>query len=119
MNTATSPDAAHHPLYLARLAHLRGVMRAHQVPVAVVVDPINILYATGARNMTVWTSRTPARYLLLFADGPAVLYDFFGCEHLARGLPTIDDIRPALGLCHVSSLGMPEAAGQALRAISS
>ncbi len=116
MNTVASPDAAHHPLYLARLAHLRGVMRARQVPVAVVVDPINILYATGARNMTVWTSRTPARYLLLFADGPAVLYDFFGCEHLARGLPTIDEIRPALGLCHVSSLGMPEAAGKAFAA---
>ncbi len=112
----TGPDAAHHPLYQARLAHLRSVMRARHVPVAVVVDPINILYATGARNMTVWTSRTPARYLLLFADGPAVLYDFFGCEHLARGLPTIDEIRPALGLCHVSSLGMPEAAGQAFAA---
>lgn len=109
-------EATQHALYRARLARLREVMRAQDVPVAVIVDPINILYATGARNMTVWTSRTPARYLLVFADGPAVLYDFFGCEHLARGLPTIDEIRPALGLCHVSSLAQPEAAGRAFAA---
>lgn len=105
-------DRQHHALYLARRAHLQSVMRQMDVPVAVIVDPINILYATGARNMTVWTARTPARYLLVFADGPCVLYDFFGCEHLARGLPTVDEIRPALGLCHVSSLADPEEAGR-------
>lgn len=109
-------DPQHHALYLARRARLQSVMRQMDVPVAVIVDPINILYATGARNMTVWTARTPARYLLVFADGPCVLYDFFGCEHLARGLPTIDEIRPALGLCHVSSLADPAAAGKAFAA---
>ena len=55
--------------------------------------------------MTLFSQRTPARYLLLFADGPTVLFDFFGCEHLAAGIETIDQIRPALGLCHVSSGG--------------
>ncbi len=109
-------DPRHHALYLARRARLQSVMREMQVPVAVIVDPINILYATGARNMTVWTARTPARYLLVFADGPCILYDFFGCEHLATGLPTIDEIRPALGLCHVSSLADPVAAGKAFAA---
>lgn len=113
--TAAPPfgaDAQHHDLYLARRARLRAVMRDMDVPVAVIVDPINILYATGARNMTIWTSRTPARYLLVFADGPCILYDFFGCEHLARGLPTVDEIRPALGLCHVSSLADPDDAAR-------
>ena len=91
-------------------------MREQGVPAAVIVDPINILYATGARNMTVWTSRTPARYLLIFADGPTILYDFFGCAHLARGNPALDEIRPALGLCHWTSGGRPEAAGRAFAA---
>ena len=113
---ADSNGAQHHALYLARRARLQSVMRRMAVPVAVIVDPINILYATGARNMTVWTARTPARYLLVFAEGPCILYDFFGCEHLARGLPTVDEIRPALGLCHVSSLGDPVAAGKAFAA---
>lgn len=112
----TAIDNRHHALYLARRQRLQSVMRAMAVPVAVIVDPINILYATGARNMTVWTARTPARYLLVFADGPCILYDFFGCEHLASGLPTIDEIRPALGLCHVSSMADPVAAGQAFAA---
>jgi Xaa-Pro dipeptidase len=109
---ATVPDPRHYPLYLARRERLRQVMREAGVAAAVVLDPVSILYATGARNMTIWTSRTPARYLLVFADGPTILYDFFGCEHLARGLPTIDEIRPALGLCHWTSGGNAEAAGR-------
>ena len=109
---AAEPD--HSALYLARRERLRAVMRQMDVPVALIVDPINILYATGTRNMTIWTARTPARYLLVFADGPCILYDFFGCEHLALGVPTVDEIRPALGLCHVSSLADPVGAGQAL-----
>ena len=111
-----APDARHHALYLARRDRLRQVMREQGVSAAVIVDPINILYATGARNMTVWTSRTPARYLLVFADGPTILYDFFGCQHLARGNPAVDEIRPALGLCYWTSGGRPEEAGRAFAA---
>ena len=70
-----------------------------------ICDSINILYATGAQNMTVFTTRTPARYLLLVAEGPGVLFDFLGGEHLAADLPTVDDVRIAQGLCHVSSNG--------------
>ena len=96
-------------LYLARLARLRKTMIAMEVPVLLVLDSINILYATGASNMTVFSTRTPARYLLLFAEGPAVLFDYFGCEHLAEHLPTIDRILPATGLCYVSSNAQVEA----------
>ena len=99
-------------MYLARRDRLKQVMQERGVAAAVIVDPINILYATGARNMTIWTSRTAARYLLIFAAGPTILYDFFGCEHLARGLPTIDEIRPALGLCHWTSGGHAPEAGR-------
>ena len=90
-------------LLTERQAKLRQTMRVMQVSVLLILDPINILYATGARNMTPFSTRTPARYLLLFAEGPAILYEYFGCEHLALGLPTIDDVRPARGLCYVSS----------------
>lgn len=100
-----SPD-----LLLARAARVRDMMRRANCPALVIVDPVNILYATGATNMSVWSMRTPARYLLMFADGPSILYDFRGCAHLAAGLPTIDDIRQAEGLDHVSSGGEPAAA---------
>jgi len=105
-------SAGRHDLYLARLARTREFMRRADMPVLVVHDPVNVFYATGARNMAVWTMRTPARYLLLFAEGPAILYDFFGCEHLARDLPTIDEIRPAMGLCHISSGGDADGAAR-------
>jgi Xaa-Pro dipeptidase len=55
--------------------------------------------------MTLFTTRTPARYLLLVANGPCVLFDFLGGEHLAADLPTVDEVRTAQGLCHVSSNG--------------
>ncbi len=104
--------AGRHALYGARLAHLRAGMRRHDIPALLTVDPNQIVYATGATNMTVWSSRTPARYLLVIADGPAILYEGLGAAHLAAGLPTIDDIRRAEGLDYVSSGGDPAGAAR-------
>ena len=82
-----------HDLYLQRLAKTRQAMADHDVPVMLVRDPINVLYATGATNMTVFNLCVPARYLLLVVDGPVILFDYVGGEHLAEDLPTIDDVR--------------------------
>ena len=101
-------------LAVDRQQRLRAAMRRADTPALLIVDSINILYATGASNMTIFSTRTPARYLLLLADGPAILYEYFGCEHLAAGLATIDEVRPARGLCFVSSGGDPVAQGQGL-----
>ena len=92
-------------LYLTRLGRTRGAMTAAGLEVLLVTDPVNIQYATGATNMSVFTARTPARYLLVFASGPVVLFDFFGGEHLAAELPTVDEVRSARALCFVSSNG--------------
>jgi Xaa-Pro dipeptidase len=94
-----------HELYNTRMAKTRRAMVALGVETLLITDPINILYATGASNMTPFSTRTPSRYLLLMAEGPAVLFDFLGCEHLSAGLPTVDVVRAAKGLCHVSSNG--------------
>jgi Xaa-Pro aminopeptidase len=96
-----------HDLYLQRLANTRRVMSAEGVPVMLIRDPFNVLYATGATNMTVFNLCVPARYLLLFAEGPVILFDYIGGEHLAKGLPTIDEVRIARGLSHVSTNGFP------------
>ena len=91
-----------------RLERTREAMRQQDVPAMLIVDSVNILYATGAQNMTIFSTRVPARYLMIFADGPVILFDYFGCEHLASDLPTIDQILPARGLCYVSSGGKVE-----------
>lgn len=109
-------EATRFRLYAERLERLRATMRAMDCEVALILDPVNIQYATGASNMSVFTTRTPARYLLLFADGPSVLFDYRGGEHLAEHLPTVSEVRLAQGLCHVSTNGALDGASAAMAA---
>ncbi|HLI14305.1 MAG TPA: Xaa-Pro peptidase family protein [Alphaproteobacteria bacterium] len=80
-----------------RLGRLQAELRRRDYAAALLLDPMNIRYATGSRNMSVWTSHTPARYCLMPAEGKAILWDFHNCEHLSAGLETLDEIRPATG----------------------
>jgi Xaa-Pro aminopeptidase len=79
-----------------RLQRLRQQMRAADLPVLLLTDPINLRYATGSRNMQVWTLHNLCRYALIAAEGPLVLYELPSSAHLSRGLETIDEIRPSL-----------------------
>lgn len=98
-------EAGRHDLYRQRHAHVLKHMRRAGATALLLLDSNDITYATGARNMTLFTMRTPARYLLVLGNGHTVLFEYMGCEHLADGLPTISEIRPALGLDIVSSGG--------------
>jgi Xaa-Pro dipeptidase len=69
----------------------------------VLFNPINIRYASDARNMQVYSLHNPCRYLFLASDGHAVLFDFRNCEHLSRHLETIDEIRPAKAWYHMAA----------------
>jgi Xaa-Pro aminopeptidase len=80
-----------------RLGRLQAELQRLDCGCAILTDPMNIRYATGSRNMSVWASHTPARYCFLPAEGRAVLFDFHNCEHLADGLETIAEVRPARG----------------------
>lgn len=78
-----------------RLGRVRAQMERLGVDALIVSDPVNIRYATGARNMQVFSMRNaPSRYLLLTAQR-SILFEFTGCLHLAAGLETIDEVRPA------------------------
>lgn len=94
-----------HTLYTQRKNHVLKEMKNAGAAAMLVLDPNDIAYITGARNMTIFAMRTPARYLLVLQDGFTVLYEYVGCEHLAAGLATIDEIRPARGLNRISSGG--------------
>ena len=78
-----------------RLNRLRGEMERHGVGALLLYDPVNIRYAFDSSNMQVWTAHNPLRYALILAGGPAVMFEFKGCEHLNEGLPGIDEIRIA------------------------
>lgn len=80
---------------LYRLERVRKEMIKRDISALILSDPINIRYTTGARNMQVFSARnTPSRYLLV-TEHKTILYEFTGCLHLADGLETIDEVRPA------------------------
>jgi hypothetical protein len=66
-----------------RLSRVRAQMEERSVDACILLDPVNIRYATGARNMQVFHARNPARYLFIPQSGPVILYEFTGCAHLA------------------------------------
>ncbi|MEY3124779.1 MAG: hypothetical protein RLZZ573_1299 [Pseudomonadota bacterium] len=107
LDGAPMPDVSTHDCSLAplnedllssRQKRLREVMRRRGIPAVLTADPINIIYGCGARNMTIFGMMGPSRFLLLFADGPSILFEFAGSEHLANALATVDEVRPAPGI---------------------
>ncbi|MFO7758732.1 MAG: Xaa-Pro peptidase family protein [Roseovarius sp.] len=86
-----------------RQGRVRREMAARGIDAVVLMDPVNIRYATGARNMQVFSMRNgPSRYLLMTADR-SILYEFTGALHLAAGLETIDEVRPAVTASFVAA----------------
>ena len=79
-----------------RLGRLRGELKRRDYAGILLYDPINIRYATGARNMTVWTLHNAVRYCFVASEGPVVLFEFHSTPHLPAGLETIDEIRTAV-----------------------
>ncbi len=78
-----------------RLDRIRALMDKADVAGLLLLDPVNIRYATGSRNMQVWTMHNPCRYAFVAANGPLIMFDLGSSSHLASGLETIDEIRPA------------------------
>ncbi|MGR3363487.1 MAG: M24 family metallopeptidase [Maritimibacter harenae] len=79
---------------LYRLGRVRAEMARRDIGAVILSDPVNIRYATGTRNMQVFSMRNQAaRYLLLTADR-SILFEFTGCLFLADGFETVDEVRP-------------------------
>ncbi|MEO1194304.1 MAG: Xaa-Pro peptidase family protein [Pseudomonadota bacterium] len=79
-----------------RLARVRAEIKDRDLAGLLLYDPINIRYATGSRNMAVWTLHNAARSCFVTAEGPVILYDYHNCEHLSDGLETIDEVRKTI-----------------------
>ncbi len=77
-----------------RLAQVQRRLAEADCAAIVLFDPVNIRYATGTRNMQVWTMHNICRYAVVFAQGSPVLFELSSSAHLARA--QVDDIRPAL-----------------------
>jgi Xaa-Pro aminopeptidase len=88
---------------LQRLAKMRRKVIEHNCAGILLFDPLNIRYATDTSNMQVWTMHNPARYCMVMADGPVILWDYHNCEHLSENHATVDEIRPAISCFYFSA----------------
>ncbi len=96
----SAPDET--ALRLGRLRRLRAEMARLSYAALVLTDPHNVRYATGARNMMPFLLRNPARYVFVPLEGPVVLFEFAGCEHMERDNPAIDEVRVATTVSFVA-----------------
>ena len=92
-------------LITERHKRLLRVMSEMDVPAVLTANSINVLYATGVRNMTVFSLMGPFRFSLTLADGSVHLWEFSGCEHLVTGNPVVNVVRPAPGITPISGPG--------------
>jgi len=97
---------AHETLVKARqyrLSRIRQQLLQHDCAAILLYDPVNIRYALDVSNMQVWTAHNAIRYALVFADGPAIMFEFKGCHHLCDGFETIDEVRNSIAWIYMSA----------------
>ena len=98
-----------------RLARLRAqLVRADVAGILLILDPVNLRYATGSRNMQVWTMHNLCRYVFVATSGPVVLFDLPSSMHLSTHLETIDERRPSLAWDYMASGRAGRGDGRAL-----
>ena len=83
-----------HKIQSWRVEQIRQRLVDADCAAIVLFDPVNIRYATGTRNMQVWTMHNICRYVVIFASEDPVLFELNSSAHLAQGY--VDDVRPAL-----------------------
>ncbi len=67
----------------------------HDCAAILMYDPLNIRYTFDLSNMQLWGTHNPFHYAMLFADSHSINFEYHSSEHLADGLATVRDIRPA------------------------
>ena len=93
----------HNQLERARLKRLRDSIIKHDCVAGLFYDPVNIRYASGTSNMQVYSLHNPCRYVFVAAQGPLILFEFGGCEHLSDNHHCVDEVRLAKAWYHFNS----------------
>ena len=94
-----------------RLNRVRKKMADRDIPALLLFDPVNIRYAADTTNMQVWVMHNLSRACLALADGPVILWEFYGCDHLSEHLPLVDELRSGAGFIYlVAAAGLQDMA---------
>ncbi len=89
------PDLAAMRQY--RIDRLRRQMALMGYDGVLLMDPMNIRYATDSTNMQVWVMHNAARYCWVGMDGSCIVWEFNECEFLNAHNPAVTEVRPAKG----------------------
>jgi len=78
-----------------RYARVQQLLLANDCAAALLIDPVNIRYATDTRNMSVWLLHNMGRYCVIPAVGPAVLFEYpnKNCLAIRPPGPEIAEVR--------------------------
>jgi len=77
-----------------RLDRVQDELNKRDLAAVLLYDPLNIRYATGHHNMTVWALHNRTKYCLVPAEGKAVLFDYKNAAWISEGLDTLAEVRP-------------------------
>lgn len=80
----------------------------HDCAAILLYDPVNIRYALDVSNMQLWMTHNASHYAMVCADGYGIDFEYGGAEHLANGIPTIDEVRRAKTWFYFASGGRTE-----------
>ena len=80
-----------------RIERVRAQMVKMGYAGALLMDPMNIRYATDSTNMQIWVMHNAARYCWVGTDGSCIVWEFNECEFLDAHNPAVTEIRPAKG----------------------
>ena len=78
-----------------RLSRIQSQLKHIEAAGALFAEANNIRYATGVRNMQPWSMHTNFRTAFIPAEGKAISFEYGGSEHLASGLESVAEVRPA------------------------
>ena len=76
-----------------RWARLTDHIVARDYGGLLMLDPLNIRYATDSTNMQLWNTHNPFRAVLLCADGHMVIWDYKNSPFLSSFNPLVKEVR--------------------------
>ena len=79
-----------------RLDRVKKELTKRDIGACILFDPVNVRYALDTTNMSIYNMHNLTRYCFIPVSGPVILYEYFNCEHLAKHLTLIDEIRQGI-----------------------
>ena len=79
-----------------RLKRVKKELAKRDIGACILFDPVNLRYSLDTTNMSIYNMHNLTRYCFIPVNGPVILYEYFNCEHLAKHLPLIDEIRQGI-----------------------